>query len=62
MRGAPAKAITDLVGHASLSTTLRYMHRWPAALTSAIALLNDRGNKGATDAAEATIGPFSRPS
>jgi site-specific recombinase XerD len=52
MKGAPAKAIQELAGHANLTTTLRYMHLSPAARTSAIALLNDRGNSGATEAAE----------
>jgi integrase len=42
MQGAPAKAIQELAGHASLTTTLRYMHLSPAARTSAIALLNGR--------------------
>ena len=42
MRGAPAKAVQELAGHQSLSTTLRYMHLSPAARESAIRLL-DRG-------------------
>jgi len=40
MRGAPAKAIQELAGHLSLSTTLRYMHLSPAARESAIRLLD----------------------
>jgi integrase len=42
MRGAPAKAIQELAGHADLGTTLRYMHLSPAIRQGAIALLNDR--------------------
>jgi site-specific recombinase XerD len=39
MRGAPARAIQELVGHADLTMTQRYMHLSPAALDSAIRLL-----------------------
>jgi site-specific recombinase XerD len=39
MRGAPAKAIQELAGHADLSTTMRYMHLSPASLNQAIHLL-----------------------
>jgi hypothetical protein len=42
MRGAPAKAIQELAGHADLTTTMRYMHLSPAARQDAIALLNSR--------------------
>jgi integrase len=41
MRGAPAKAIQELAGHADLRTTLRYMHLSPAAVNSAIRLLEE---------------------
>ena len=40
MRGAAPKAIQELVGHSTLSMTLRYMHLAPSALTEAIGLLN----------------------
>jgi integrase len=60
MKGAPAKAIQELAGHASLTTTLRYMHLSPAARTSAIALLNDRGKDGASEGAQVENEPFSR--
>ena len=39
MRGAPARAIQELAGHRDLGTTQRYMHLSPAALDSAIRLL-----------------------
>jgi integrase len=54
MRGAPAKAIQELVGHKDLSMTLRYMHLSPASLETAIRLLDSpalicrRGNIVAT--------------
>ena len=46
-RGAPAKAIQKLAGHADLTTTMRYMHLSPAARQDAIALLNARDDDGA---------------
>jgi len=46
MKGAPAKAIQELAGHQSLSTTLRYMHLSPAARENAIRLLDARSTDG----------------
>jgi hypothetical protein len=40
IRGAAPKAIQELVGHSTLTMTLRYMHLAPSALTEAIGLLN----------------------
>ena len=40
MRGAPARAIQELAGHQDLTTTQRYMHLSPAAIESAIRLLD----------------------
>jgi len=59
MRGAPARAIQQLAGHASITTTERYMHLSPAAEESAIRLLDDAHgvattpghNRGTADAA-----------
>ena len=45
MRGAPARAIQELAGHADLSTMQRYRHLSPAAKESAIRLL-DRSDGG----------------
>jgi site-specific recombinase XerD len=43
MRGAAPKAIQELVGHSTLTMTLRYMHLAPSALTEAIGLLDNFG-------------------
>ena len=42
MRGAPVRAIQELAGHQEIGTTQRYMHLSPAAIASAIALLERR--------------------
>ena len=42
MRGAPAKTIQALAGHADLTTTLRYMHLVEGAVEQAIGLLAPR--------------------
>jgi len=43
MRGAPARAIQELAGHQNLTTSERYMHLSPAAIDSAIRLLDSPG-------------------
>jgi site-specific recombinase XerD len=40
MRGAPPRAIQELAGHRELGMPQRYMHLSPAALDSAIRLLD----------------------
>jgi hypothetical protein len=39
MRGAATRAIQELAGHKDIGTTQRYMHLSPAAIRSAIDLL-----------------------
>ena len=59
MRGAPARAIQELAGHADLTMTQRYMHLSPAALDSAIRLLEQPAGpaRSGRDVADATSGP-----
>jgi integrase len=59
MRGAPARAIQELAGHADLTMTQRYMHLSPAALDSAIRLLEQPAGpvRSARNVADATNGP-----
>ena len=42
MRGAPMRAVQELVGHRDLTMTQRYSHLSPHALADAIRLLEDR--------------------
>jgi len=46
MLGAPARAIQELAGHQDLITTQRYMHLSPAALGTAVQLLDFRRERG----------------
>ncbi len=56
MRGAPARAIQELAGHANITTTQRYMHLSPAAIEGAIRLLDqpspDRGRGDIVETAD----------
>ena len=44
MRGAVPRAIQELAGHKSITTTMQYMHLSPPALVEAIALLDGKNN------------------
>ena len=39
-KGAPLAAIKDLMGHADIATTMRYVHLAPSTLRTAIEMLN----------------------
>jgi len=43
MRGAPIKAIQELLGHATIAMTMRYAHLSPEVARDAVALLDRRG-------------------
>ena len=58
MRGAPAKAIQELAGYQDLRTTQMYMHLSPAALESAIRLLEGRAVSGCGDSLETALMPL----
>jgi hypothetical protein len=63
MRGAPARAIQELAGHMDLGTTQRYMHLSPAALESAIRLLDQApSDKNFGDIVETGTGPIIKAS
>lgn len=42
MRGVPIPAIKELLGHASITTTMRYAHMAPSTLRAAIDMLNPK--------------------
>ena len=61
MRGAPARAIQELAGHEDLATTQRYMHLSPAAIDSAIRLLDVPGTSlGRGNSGEAATGDIAK--
>ena len=43
MRGAPLKAIQELLGHATITMTMRYAHLAPEVTRDAVRLLDSRG-------------------
>jgi hypothetical protein len=59
MKGAAPKAIQELVGHSTLSMTLRYMHLAPSALAEAIGLLDFAQPVGSALSAAFEVGNIS---
>ena len=43
MRGAPLKAVQELLGHSSITMTMRYSHLTPDLRASVVRLLEPRG-------------------
>ena len=54
MRGAPIKAVQELMGHATMEMTMRYSHLSPDVRRDAVELLDRSGNLMAT---EQKLGP-----
>ena len=61
MRGALARAIQELAGHMDLSMTQRYMHLSPAALDSAIRLLEQPSGTSQINGAVQSFGDGVEP-
>lgn len=61
MNGVPLNTVQALLGHSSISTTMRYAHVAPSALREAIALINPpQSGFWATGGQPVVIGPSSR--
>ncbi len=56
MRGAPVRTIQELAGHASITTTMGYMHLTPSAAREAIALLESDRSGPPVDRGHASDG------
>lgn len=53
MKGAPLKAVQDLLGHVTIEMTMRYAHSTPQASMAAVALLDSP--EGVTPASHGTL-------
>ncbi len=57
MRGRPLKEVQELLGHASITMTMRYAHLAPDRLRDAVASLEDFSTKSAQEAVKAALHP-----
>ena len=55
MRGRPLKEVQELLGHASITMTMRYAHLAPDRLRDAVASLEDFSTKSAQEAVKAAL-------
>lgn len=46
MRGAPLKAVQELLGHATIMMTMRYAHLAPEVARETVCLLDSREARG----------------
>jgi hypothetical protein len=44
MKGAPLKSVQELLGHASITTTMRYAHLSPSTLRNSVELLGEKND------------------
>ena len=59
MRGAPLKAVQELMGHSTIEMTMRYAHLSPEVRKDAVALLDEGGNGRVDEGAELEPAPIS---
>jgi site-specific recombinase XerD len=55
MRGAPLKAIQELLGHATIMMTMRYAHLAPEVAREVVCMLDAAGSRGKAMARTAVI-------
>jgi hypothetical protein len=60
LRGVPLTIVKELLGHSSITTTMRYSHVTPSALRSAIGMLNPK-NGGITDFGQPAVNGVTFP-